>query len=198
MAQDRSAPAFTRLRQSHAGLVISEIARLGPWLDQFDREDLEQEIWLTAWRALPRFEGRSLFATWLGGITRNVFHAWLRKQRGNQQLQLRMVELDGVEREIAGDDHVLDQPDLSEAINRLAEKEREVICLRYFDHLADREISIQLHLPLGTVKGRLRSGLSHLREELDESIPLTHPEHGGSYSHSECSQMPNSSQSPSR
>jgi len=53
-----------------------------------------------------------------------------------------------------------------EAVGSLIPSEQAVIQLRYYDHCTDGDIARRLGLPLGTVKGRLRSGLKHIRQAL--------------------------------
>ena len=53
------------------------------------------------------------------------------------------------------------------ALAQLPMKQREVIGLRYFDGFTDVEIADCLHVPLGTVKGRIRLGLQKMRQLLD-------------------------------
>lgn len=155
--------AYSQLHVLHQSLVCMELRRYCPDLGCADLEDLEQEVWITAWKALPRFEGRSTFATWLGGITKNVRRAWLRHRRGDETMRLRFRNANGEDAANANGHNGADHVNLHAAIRRLPQSEHQVIVLRYFEQLVDAEIAGRLHLPLGTVKGRLRSGLSHLR-----------------------------------
>jgi RNA polymerase sigma-70 factor (ECF subfamily) len=57
--------------------------------------------------------------------------------------------------------------ELAELLARLPRAQREVIRLGFFDGLSHQQIALRLALPPGTVKGRMRLGLSKLRAELD-------------------------------
>src|SRR5882724_9486180 len=94
LAQPGCFEAYTQLQEVHRGLVRGELRKRSAGLADSDIEDLEQEVWLAAWTALPRFRGDSAFATWLVGITKNVFFAWLRRQRRTQLALLSVCELD--------------------------------------------------------------------------------------------------------
>ena len=163
-AQCGGVEAYTRLRQIHHGRVCAELRRRCAALCPCDVEDLEQEVWIAVWAALPRFQGHSTFDTWLIGVTKHVLWAWLRRQH-TAELKLLRQRLNQPE-ERAG----LDEPPplehlcTHEAIQQLPELEGQVITLRYFQQCTDREIAVRLQLPLGTVKGRIRSGLLHLRQ----------------------------------
>jgi RNA polymerase sigma-70 factor, ECF subfamily len=75
-AQDRA--AFCKLvQQFHRRLV----GFAGSVAGAAHAEDIVQEAWLSAWKALPGFEGRSELSTWLYTIVRNACIARLRKER---------------------------------------------------------------------------------------------------------------------
>ena len=56
------------------------------------------------------------------------------------------------------------------ALERLPEREREVIALAYWSDLSQSEVAAQLGIPLGTVKTRTRSALMHLAEILEGEL----------------------------
>jgi RNA polymerase sigma-70 factor (ECF subfamily) len=55
---------------------------------------------------------------------------------------------------------------LEQALNRLPERQREAVCLVYFDGLTQREISHITRTPIGTVKTRIELGLRKMREKI--------------------------------
>ncbi len=79
-----------------------------------------------------------------------------------------------LEQQPAGDDVPADfaacaeNHELVGLLARLPQAQREVIRLSFFDGLTHAQIASRLALPPGTVKGRMRLGLSKLRSELDQ------------------------------
>src|ERR1700747_5620 len=61
--------AFARLVSAHANRVYGALRRFG--LDAGEADEVAQEVFLRAWRGLPRFEGRARFSTWLYRIAFN-------------------------------------------------------------------------------------------------------------------------------
>ena len=164
LAQQGNAEAYTQLRQRHRERVRTELRKRCHALGQTDLEDLDQQVWIAVWAALPRYQGRSAFSTWLVGLTKNVLYTWLRHKRSTELTLLRFQELSAVENCGVEESDPLNHLSAVESISYLSESELQVIELRYFQQCADREIAARLHMPLGTVKGRIRGGLLHLRE----------------------------------
>lgn len=164
LAQQGGAEAYLQLHQRHQQRVLTELQTRCHGLSQADSEDLEQEVWIAVWKALPRYHGRAAFSTWLIGVTKNVLHSWLRHQRSDARTLLRFQELSAVALDGITENDPLNSLTARDAISRLPEAENQVILLRYFQQCADREIAARLQVPLGTVKGRIRSGLAHLRD----------------------------------
>jgi RNA polymerase sigma-70 factor (ECF subfamily) len=55
---------------------------------------------------------------------------------------------------------------LHHALAQLPDEQRQAIELRYFDGYTDVEIAERLHIPLGTVKGRIRLGMQKMKQLL--------------------------------
>ena len=55
--------AFAELVMAHADRVYGALRRFG--LDAGDADEVAQEVFVRAWRGLPRFEKRAQFSTWL-------------------------------------------------------------------------------------------------------------------------------------
>ncbi len=122
-------------------------------------EDIAQEAFLAAVRALDRFDRRRPFGPWLHRIVVNRAIDWTRAR------QLR-AEVELGESLPAGDAAGAPDDELLAALGRLPPDQRAVIVLRYLLEFTPGEIADALGLPRGTVNSRLRRGLDLMAEEL--------------------------------
>ena len=125
-------------------------------------EDIAQEGFLAAMRALDRFDRRRPFRPWLHRIVVNraIDHARARALRSE------------VGQDAAGEPAAVDpesglDPDLSAALAELDPEQRAAIALRYLLEYTPGEIARMLDLPRGTVNSRLRRGLDRLADALE-------------------------------
>jgi RNA polymerase sigma-70 factor, ECF subfamily len=157
-ARAGSADAFERLFRAHwpgayrAALLVVH--------DPAAAEDIAQEAFLAAIRALDRFDRRRPFAPWLHRIVVNRAIDWSRARAIRRE-----AELDGdrpapEQRSELGHDVV-------EALAGLSPEHRAVIVLRHLLGYTPGEIAELLGLPRGTVNSRLRRGLDDLKDRLD-------------------------------
>ena len=122
-------------------------------------EDIAQESFLSAIRALDRFDRRRPFGPWLHRITVNraIDFARARKLRAESALQDTAGE--------AGSPHEVSD-ELIAALHDLTPEHRAVVVLRYVLEYTPGEIGEMLGLPRGTVNSRLRRGLDALKERI--------------------------------
>ncbi len=121
-------------------------------------EDIAQEAFLGAIRALDRFDRRRPFGPWLHRIVVNRAIDWSRARSLRAESELRDVAVEQP-------DHS-DADRLAAAIAELPEEQRAVIVLRHLLEYTPGEIADLLELPRGTVNSRLRRGLDALKGEL--------------------------------
>jgi len=173
-AQQGNAEAFGALVSRHARSILSVTTRmLGPGADA---EDVAQEAFVAAFKALPGFQGGSKFSTWLYRIAVNRCTDWLRARRpGTFSID---AAADGVAWEPADDDtphSELEQAELAWEIERgiqdLPHLYRESFVLRHIEGLGYEEMSAILGVHRDTLKMRvykartlLCRSLAHLEE----------------------------------
>jgi RNA polymerase sigma-70 factor (ECF subfamily) len=122
-------------------------------------EDIAQESFLAAVRALDRFDRRRPFGPWLHRIVVNRSIDWVRARRLRAEAELG----DAV---AAPAEPARVEESFDAAIRRLSPEHRAVIVLRYLLEYTPGEISELLEIPRGTVNSRLRRGLDALKEQL--------------------------------
>lgn len=131
-------------------------------------EDIAQEAFLAAVRALERFDVSRPFAPWLHRIAVNRAIDWararaLRRELGDERLAGAAAAPDPEGGPIP--DEVIG------ALAELAPDHRAVIVLRYLLEYTPGEIASLLEVPRGTVNSRLRRGLDALGGRLGEEAP---------------------------
>ena len=146
---------------------------LGRWTEA---EDIVQDAFLRAFRALPGFKGEAKFSSWLYRITLNLCRDFLRRTRrapflpAPEGMDVTELAPAGAAREETVED-VVSRKDLSRhvarAMGRLPEEQRSAILLKEYHGLTFQEIAELQGVPLSTVKTRLYQGLTVLRRELD-------------------------------
>jgi RNA polymerase sigma-70 factor, ECF subfamily len=132
--------------------------------DRAAAEDIAQEAFLSALRALPRFDRRRPLRPWLHRIVVNRAIDWARARRLRAE-----VDVDALPELGAGERR--DDPGLGElgaALARLSPEHRAVVVMRYLLEFTPGEIAAALGLPRGTVNSRLRRGLDALGGVLEE------------------------------
>jgi RNA polymerase sigma-70 factor (ECF subfamily) len=159
-AQRGSAHALEQLFRSHwprahraALLVVGDPAAA---------EDIAQEGFLAAVRALDRFDRSRPFGPWLHRIVVNRAIDWARARSLRRELGM-----DDAPEPVAPERERADRADeLAVALAELGPEHRAVIVLRYLLDYTPGEIAELLELPRGTVNSRLRRGLDRLEEVL--------------------------------
>ncbi len=122
-------------------------------------EDIAQESFLAAIRALDRFDRRRPFGPWLHRIVVNRAIDWTRARRLRAEVELS-------ESLPAPDQSAQAGGETLAALAALSPEHRAVVVMRYLLEFTPGEIAEALDLPRGTVNSRLRRGLDALGDEL--------------------------------
>lgn len=135
--------------------------------DPDEAEDVAQEAFIRAYRALDRFEAGRPLRPWLLRIAKNV--ASNRRRAGKRyRAALGRAARASPEPVMSSAEDTSDEArratQLWEAVQQLARKDREVILLRYFLDLPVSETAEALDVAEGTVKSRTARALARLKE----------------------------------
>jgi RNA polymerase sigma-70 factor, ECF subfamily len=123
-------------------------------------EDIAQEAFIAALRALDRFDRRRPFAPWLHRIVANRAIDWSRTRTARREVTADEASVGGREDREPRANGVL------EALAGLAPEHRAVVVLRHLLGYTPGQVAKLLDLPRGTVNSRLRRALDRLADEL--------------------------------
>jgi RNA polymerase sigma factor (sigma-70 family) len=136
-----------------------------------DAEDAAQVGFVKAWTALPRFRRGAPFKPWLLRIVANEAHNRRRAAGRRSALAVRAIAAHPPGDAAPSPEGAAlvreRQNELLEAVNRLDERDRDVLTCRYFLELSEEETSKALGVRRGTVKSRTARALERLRAEVE-------------------------------
>ena len=135
----------------------------GQLREEQDRKDAVQEAILKAWQSRNRLRDTAYFETWLIRILINECHNIQRANRRSVPVE-QLPDQPYVEKHMDGSDAAL-----REAVLALPEKLRLPVMLHYIEGYRTEEIAAILHVPVGTVRSRLKRARSVLKEQLGEA-----------------------------
>jgi RNA polymerase sigma-70 factor (ECF subfamily) len=137
-------------------------------------EDVTQEAFFKAFRALPRFREDGVFRPWLLRIVRNEALNQRRRRGRQERLTLRLSQ-DPVSGGAAPSPETtvlaeVERETVLAAIGALPQRHQEIVGLRYLLGLSEAETAATLGVPLGTVKSRTARALDRLETSLSTSL----------------------------
>src|SRR6188768_1244755 len=162
--QDAFARLYDMLSPRAFGLILRVL------VDRSQSEEVLQEVFLEVWQSADRFapnkgQGRS----WVLTIAHRRAVDRVRSAQASTDRDVRAgfrdmdVAHDGVAEEV---ELRIEGQRVSEALATLPDPQREAITLAYFGGYSQSEIAALVGAPLGTIKTRMRDGLSRLRVEM--------------------------------
>ncbi len=162
------AEAFARLYQRHVQAVVRRLSHLvGP---SGSVEDLAQETFLRAMRAMHGFRGESPYRHWLLRIAHSVARDEQRRTRRSLwRLFTEPEQIDETPAESGNPERYADLVMVHRALRRLSPRLREVVVLFELEGESLPDIAAQLDISLNTAGSRLRRGREKLRRALEQS-----------------------------
>lgn len=158
--------AYDELVTRHRGRIFAMIRQMTK--NEADAWDLAQETFIKAWKALPKFEAKARFSTWLYRIAHNTVYDWLRRKRpegggelndevfGEARIDPASMTTPSIERR---PDDALANDELRRrieaALGELSEDHRQAVVLKDVHGLAYKEIAEVMNCSIGTVMSRL-------------------------------------------
>jgi RNA polymerase sigma-70 factor (ECF subfamily) len=165
-AQGGDMRSFDTLVTRHRGRIFAMIRNMIH--QEADAWDLAQEVFIKAWLALPRFEAKARFSTWLYRIAHNVVYDWTRKRKfdsvgefNDEILARHQIDPAAMHAASAGESpdeamaHAELRVKIEAALAKLSPEHREAVLLKDVQGLAYKEIAEVMGTSIGTVMSRL-------------------------------------------
>lgn len=152
---------------------VKNIIRL---ITKQDNEDLEQEVYIKAWKNADKYEERGNFKSWINTIAKNVSKDYLKSSNFRNSLNTTSDEivLDSVkdtkqtpETTVVSSER---QQRIISAIEELKPKLKETIMLCEIYGYTYEEAAAKLKCPLGTIKSRIFNAKKELAEKLSDLL----------------------------
>jgi RNA polymerase sigma-70 factor (ECF subfamily) len=176
-AKDGESKAFDSLIRMHQPAVARRVRRL--CRKEEDVEDIVQEVMITLYRKIDRFQGRSSLSTWLYRIATNAFLMYERRKRRDKLTFIQDEPNQGEDRAEAFGFHLYEPTDgfsyvyekelqnsISEAMKELPEIYRQILLLRRRDGFSLREVSRLAKISVPSVKSRQYRGKQMLKAKI--------------------------------
>ena len=168
-ARRGDADAFEQLVVAYRDQVFRLALRMCG--NEADADEVAQEAFLSAWKALPNFRGDSRFSTWLYQLTSHAAIDLMRREK-------RQIAAEDITEVSAPDPGPSPQQQaersetrqaVRDAMGQLSPEYRQIVVLRFLQELSYEEIGVVLKLPPGTVKSRLNRAKAQLKDILSKS-----------------------------
>jgi RNA polymerase sigma-70 factor, ECF subfamily len=159
------AEAFGLLYEQYAEVIFRYI--YSHLENRLDAEDLTEEIFIRAWRALPKYDERGLpFSAFLFRIARNSLIDYYRQRKAVTSIE----DMELQSREAGPEDAVdvkIENHDLRKTIAELREDYRNVLVFRFLSGLSPEETAAVMQRSVGAVRVLQHRALSALKELLE-------------------------------
>ncbi|MBQ8237725.1 MAG: sigma-70 family RNA polymerase sigma factor [Oscillospiraceae bacterium] len=129
---------------------------------QTDADDVLQEVYLTAYRKFSGLKNRDAFKPWIISIARNKCNDYFRSKAA--QMEISIEELSQQELS-AGRLGLSVVHTVRETLDRLGDKDKQILYLYFWKELPQNEIAKLLDIPLGTVKSRLHTAKQRFKNK---------------------------------
>ena len=152
---------------------VKNIIRL---ITKQDNEDLEQEVYIRAWKNADKYEERGSFKSWITTVAKNVSKDYLKSSffKNSQNSTSDELVLNSISDKKVSPESILvrseRQTRIIESIESLKPKLRETIMLCEIYGYTYEEAAKKLKCPVGTIKSRIYNAKKELAEKLEDLL----------------------------
>jgi RNA polymerase sigma-70 factor, ECF subfamily len=174
IVENRDETSFSEIIERYSEKVHNLALRISR--NPEDTEEIMQDVFITVFKKVDKFEGKSAFSSWLYRITVNTAFMKLRKRK--QQTAVSIEEISptiknnwvGNKSEQSDIDYISSKHEmrlvLEAAVAKLPEEYRTIFLLRDVDGLSNQEVGEILNITVPAVKSRLHRSRLMLRKKL--------------------------------
>ena len=167
--------AFERIYIEHSGTVYRAALRV--LAEPTQAQDVVQDVFMRLWRNPERFDStRGTLRSYLVIMARSrALDMWRESQaagRARDRLRVLALHADGRDEDLparAAELHA-DRSVVLAALSHLPEPQRQAIVMAYWGGLTANQIAARSGIAVGTVKSRIRLGLSYMRDRCERPL----------------------------
>jgi RNA polymerase sigma-70 factor (ECF subfamily) len=142
--------------------------------DPAQAEEVTQEVFLEIWQVAARYDAsKGGAAAWVLTIARRRAIDRVRSAAAAEARERRTAVVPFLDQVSDIVEATLEREKLRRSLDRLSDAQREAITLAFYGGYSYRQVAGMLGVPLGTVKGRIREGLTKLRDGMRDGTAAT-------------------------
>lgn len=152
---------------------IKNIIRL---ITREDNEDLEQEVYVKIWKNSEKYQEKGSIKSWISTIAKNTSLDYVKSSyhKAAQTSDSEDYTLSCIkDKKVTPDENIIKlerQKRITEAINQLKPKFKEVIIMAEINGYSYEECAQKLKCPIGTIKSRIYNAKKELAEKLQDLL----------------------------
>ena len=129
---------------------------------QTDADDVLQEVYLSAYRSFSGLKNKDAFKPWILSIARNKCNDYFRSKAAQMEISIEELSQKELSTGRLGLSVVYS---VRETLDRLGDKDKQILYLYFWKELPQNEIAKLLDIPVGTVKSRLHTAKQHFKNK---------------------------------
>ena len=129
---------------------------------QTDADDVLQEVYLSAYRSFSGLKNKDAFKPWIISIARNKCNDYFRARAAQMEISIEELSQQELSTGRLGLSVV---HTVRETLDRLGDKDKQILYLYFWKELPQTEIATLLDIPVGTVKSRLHTAKQHFKSK---------------------------------